>query len=361
MKYFLIFSLLLLSFFSCKTSQNTSEIHLKKDTNNLAILDSIIHIVKENSLYTDTVDWNIVRKEILDMYTDNDSLSSLQKPIEYMFTTLGDFHGFAVVNGQQYRGTVERERTVSYDYKEEDYLTKMSEIYQKTSTSNEISSTVLNNSIAYIQIPMIINNYGNDSLNIAYTVKIRNKICELSKKHPKGYIIDLRANIGGTMWPMFSGLGVLFPNMKLGGDTKGGKTLHSKWSLIDGNMHIDEYSIPNMPSLNCTIDIEHKKIAVLIGRYTLSSGEAVASGLKGQNNIQLFGETTFGASTTNSWFSISQNVSINPAIAYYTSLDNTVHKDGITPDVEIVEDFDFENLTHGKVIDAAIQWINTPR
>ncbi len=356
MKYFLLFSLIFLSFLGCKNNINP----VKESSANSIILDSIISITKENSLYTNTVDWNSLHEEMFAKYQDNDSINSLQKPIEHMFTKLEDFHGFAMVNGIQCKGTVQRKRNVSYDYENEDYVTNMSEIYQETITTTEIVATVLSDSIAYIQIPMINNNYGNDSLNIAHTTKIRNKICELSKLNPKGYIIDLRANIGGTMWPMFSGLGVLFPNMELGGDTKDGKTFYSKWSLINGNLHVDDYATPNMPTINCTIEIEHTKIAVLIGRYTSSSGEAVASGLKGKNNCKLFGETTFGASTTNSWFSITQNISVNPAIAYYMSSDYTVHTDGISPDVEIIEDFNFRNLTKSKVVDEAIKWILLP-
>ncbi|WP_298420326.1 S41 family peptidase [uncultured Kordia sp.] len=353
MKYFLLFPLISLSFLSCKNNINS----VKESSANSIILDSIISITKENSLYTNTVDWNNFREEIFAKYQDNDSISSLQKPIEYMFTKLGDFHGFAMVNGIQCKGVIKRKRKVSYDYENEDYVTNMSEIYQKTITTTEIVSTILYDSIAYIQIPMIINNFGNDSLNIAYTIKIRNKICELNKHNPKGYIIDLRANIGGTMWPMFSGLGVLFPNMELGGDTKDGKTLYSKWSLINGNLHVDDYATQNMPNIDCNIQIEDKKIAILIGRYTSSSGEAVASGLKGQRNCKLFGEITFGASTTNSWFAITQNISVNPAIAYYMSTDYTAHTDGITPDIEIIEGFNFGKLTKGKVIDEAAKWI----
>lgn len=360
MKRFFILILISSTLFNCKTKLNSPKNGLKEITPHRMTLDTIVHIMKENSLYTNYVDWNSLKKEINTKFMDNDSLSSLIKPIEYIFTELGDFHGFAVINGIQYRGTINRKRNVSYNYKHADYFKKMSNIYQETLAKTEIFSTTLSDSVAYIRIPTLINNYGNDSLTIEYTKKIRRKICELETNQPKGYIIDLRTNLGGTMWPIFSGLGELFPNIKLGGDTKDGKTFYSKWSLIKGSLHLDDYSIPYMPVLNCNIQIGNRKVAVLIGRYTSSSGEAVASGLKNLKNSKLFGETTAGASTTNSWFAITENVSVNPAIAYYMSLDYTVHKDGIIPDVKITEDLDLKNLTQGKVIDEAIKWILLP-
>ena len=112
--------------------------------------------------------------------------------------------------------------------------------------------------------------------------------------------------------------------------------------------------------MNCHCDVNksNKKVAVLIGRYTLSSGELVASGLKGQENILLFGEQTGGWSSTNGFFQITSNVTINPAVSYYMSEDKTAHMDGVIPDVIIQEKFDYKAPLVGKVMEEAIDWIN---
>ena len=90
--------------------------------------------------------------------------------------------------------------------------------------------------------------------------------------------------------------------MEIGGATKDGKKLSSKWNINNGAVEIGEgNSIPNLPELSCDCDVtkSNTKVAVLIGRYTLSSGELVASALKGQKNVVLFGEQTGGWSSTN--------------------------------------------------------------
>jgi carboxyl-terminal processing protease len=346
--------------FSCIPNKKiqTGESDQKKISSPRDILDAIVKLAKENSLYTHDVDWNELDREIANQFKDDGSLSSLKAPLTHMMTRLGDFHGFIMVNNEQYRGTIKRKRNVSYDYESPEYGKTISAIFQKTSKEFNMHPTMLADSIAYFQIPVINNITGVKSETIEYTQKIRNEICKLEKDNPKGYIIDLRGNLGGNFWPMFSGLGELFPNMELGGDTKDGKSFHGKWSLKDGNFRINKYSVPNMPALKCQVRIGNRKVAVLIGRYTASSGEAVASGLKGHKNIRLFGEQSAGASTTNGWQPIAEKVFFNPAVAYYMSVDRTLHKDGITPDVLIMEEYNPDHPTVGETIRRAIQWIH---
>ncbi|MEX0275049.1 MAG: S41 family peptidase, partial [Flavobacteriaceae bacterium] len=234
---------------------------------------------------------------------------------------------------------------------------KMSTIYQRGLKSTDIFTTMIDGSVGYIQIPMILNYSGNDSITIAHTLKIRNQLCALEQQGPKGYIIDLRANIGGSFYPMFAGLGELFPNMHLGGDTKNGKEYYSEWTLQNGNLYNNDYAVPNMPALKCGIELGTRRVAVLVGRFTASSGEALASGLRGQNNIRLIGEQTSGASTTNSFRYISDDVQFNPAVAYYMSKDGTVHTDGIIPDQVIVEEYNMDHVLEGKTITEATKWI----
>jgi len=321
-------------------------------------LNSIIILAQKNSLYANDVDWNELRKEMTIKFIDNGSISSLKEPLIHMMTRLGDYHGSIIVNNEVYKGIIKRNRNVPYDYESRDYFKAMSAIYQKSLNEFNIRPSILDDSIAYIQIPLIHNNTGNENINIDCTQIIRNEICDLHKNNPKGYIIDLRGNIGGNFFPMLSGLGELIPNMELGGDTKDGRTFHAKWRLINGSLYNNDYSIPNMPAPKCHINIGNRKIAVLIGRYTASSGEAVASSLKGQKNIMLFGEQTAGASTTNAWVPISENVFCNLTVAYYMSVDKTVHKDGIIPDYEIIEDYNPDNPTCGETVRRAIDWIN---
>ena len=341
--------------FSC-----SGQISQSKKTKPERVLDSIISIVKTQSIHKNDVDWSTLEIKVLEKLKKSDSISSIIEPVQYLLKELGDFHGSLTVIDKQYKAKGKKERNVSYDYLSQNYEDKMMAIYQNSQRYTEINGKILKNSIAYIEIPMMLNYQGNQELNIDYTLKIRRKICELEKYSPKGYIIDLRSNLGGTAFPMLSGLGELFNNLEIGGATKDGKSFSSKWSIKEGNAIIGKDSIPNLPKTTCNCDITktNKKVAVLISRYTSSSGELVASSLKSQKNVKLFGEQTMGWSTLNGWFLISSNVAINPATSYYMSIDKTAHIDGVIPDISIVENFDYENPTNGNVIEKAKKWIS---
>ena len=342
MKNKFAFSLILLALINCVNAQ--------EKLNNEKLLDSILILAKENSVYANKVDWNLVSKKVKANLDIKDSTSNaLIKPTQLLLTELNDFHGALLINGQRYMGHVKKEDTFSYKTNQEISST----LYQESVKGYKIETEMLTKNIGYIVIPAI--NIGGDqnAIDLA-TNSIRDSICKLLSKKPKKLIIDLRTNIGGNMYPMLSGLGLLFPNMNLGGDSKDGESFYSKWELKEGNFYMGGSQITSIP-INCECMNKIKKYVVLTSRYTTSSGEVVASSLKGQQNITLLGEQTAGYSSTNSWYQLNEEILFSPAIAYYMSMDKTFHENGIFPDMEMEEVIDLNNLKKGKTIDKAIE------
>ena len=304
MRQILMVILIFITTHSCRVKKN----QIKKIDSKISfseprrVLDSIIVVAKNQSLYRKNVNWETLEKKILSRFNDTDSITSIIEPVQYLLTQLGDYHGTLFLNGQHFKGSVFRTRDVPYDYQGEDYISRMSLMYQKTLNQEEISGALIKNNIAYIEIPMMMPNGGNDKEVLKNTLKIRDKICELNTKNPIGWIIDLRGNLGGNMYPMLMGLAELLPQtIEMGGDSYDGKSINEKWELDEGIFYYGKNYYPNIPKPNCQLKKINKNIAVLIGRYTASSGEVVACALKGQNNIKLFGEQTSGATTANIW------------------------------------------------------------
>lgn len=338
MNTILRFSLLLLTI-GC-TTQNHK---LKKES--LLILDSIIKIAELNSVYTKDVNWNTLKKEMYSIELKSDSINSIIAPVTYMYQKIGDTHGYLMVANQRHA-----QKGIEHKVKKRKTDPKLAyQIYQRVA-KKDINYKFLSNNIAYIEIPMVINN---DSLIIT---KIRKTICFLKAKKPNGWIIDLRTNMGGNLSPMAAGIGELFPNLPFGGGTKDGISFNLKWKLENGNFYMNKVSMTEIP-LNCNQILKTAKIAVLTSRYTASSGEAIAAGLKGHKNIKLFGEQTIGAATTINWYPINDKITLCPAIDYYMSEDKTVHRDGVIPDIIIEEKLKLKNLTTGITFNTAVQWL----
>jgi len=68
---------------------------------------------------------------------------------------------------------------------------------------------------------------------IAFETGLQKIIGDLDRSHPAGWIVDLRGNVGGNMWPMLAGIG---PVLGEGDDLGEFFTLdsHSTWKYRDG-------------------------------------------------------------------------------------------------------------------------------
>lgn len=140
----------------------------------------------------------------------------------------------------------------------------------------------------------------NTSEATAYISELLDSIKKYDQPGLKGWIIDLRYNSGGNMWPMLTALTPFLSDGELGSFRSA--DINQTWMLnnnviyLDGKMqsdviaqHAKQYKIKN----------GSKKIAVLIKRRTASSGEAVGIALRTVKGAKFFGTTTNGFATAN--------------------------------------------------------------
>ncbi|WP_425283791.1 S41 family peptidase [Devosia soli] len=134
----------------------------------------------------------------------------------------------------------------------------------------------------------------------AFANTIAEHIQNLARSKPTGWIIDLRQNFGGNMWPMLAGLYPLLGPGMVGAfiDREGRR---QNWILSWGAASVGD-------QVRCAIKAEataHQqsgRIAVLTDRTTASSGEAIATAFRCWPRSRSFGDCTAGASTSNSSF-----------------------------------------------------------
>ncbi|MFD2588359.1 S41 family peptidase [Croceitalea marina] len=350
MKKIIVVTYLCLFFTTLKgLAQDKAPNNSEQSEQNEFLLESMISLAKSNSYYASKVNWGELESKMRSISKESDSIEKLGKPAELMFKALGDFHGMLMYDYK-----------VAFNHRSENVGPPNDSIYRaigatKINAPYQVNAEILESeNIAYIEILATGVMQGED-IAIARDA-IRKSICDLKKKNPKGWIIDLRCNIGGNMNPMLAGLSTLMPNADLGGDTKDGKNFKSRWAFKDGNFY--ENGMSNYKAdFSCGSEEKNGRIAVLTSKYTASSGEVVVSCLKGQSGLKVIGEKTSGLSSTNGWFVLSDKWVFAPMTAYFMSKDKTVHNDGVIPDVLVSEELNLDSLKSGKVIDSAIQWI----
>jgi len=161
-----------------------------------------------------------------------------------------------------------------------------------------------------------------------------------------GWVVDLRSNGGGNMYPMIVGLGPLI------GDGIAGYFVSPKntrpWRYIKGSSARVKIQSPYL------LKNPTAKIAVLIGPNTASSGEMTALSFIGKHNVKLFGQPTSGYTTGNDGFKLSDGAYLYLAVTYTADRNKKKYLGKIDPDI-LVESMETGN--DDTTIETAKKWL----
>lgn len=116
-----------------------------------------------------------------------------------------------------------------------------------------------------------------------------------------GWVVDLRGNGGGNMWPMLLGVGPLLADT-LGSDPvgmfiSGGQRTH--WAYREGVAWLNGKAVIGSRDTGYTLRQPGAPVAVLFGARTGSSGEAMVLAFRGRNASRSFGQPSAGYATAN--------------------------------------------------------------
>lgn len=116
-----------------------------------------------------------------------------------------------------------------------------------------------------------------------------------------GWVVDLRGNSGGNMWPMLLGMGPLLGDAK-GADPVGMFLLADKrqpWAYREAAVWLDGKAVVGSRNTQYTLRHPGAPVAVLFGPRTASSGEASVLAFRGRAASRSFGQPSAGYSTAN--------------------------------------------------------------
>lgn len=283
----------------------------------LQMIEASLEIVKANALNAQRVDFHAAKREMKEMVAGLDSASSAYPAVRTLLARLGDNHSF---------------------------LIQAQDIKQYTApTSNGAppQSRLINGTIGYLSIPGFIGT--DETLVRRYVEDLRGSISELSAAAPIAWIIDLRDNSGGNMWPMLDGLKPFLGKTNIGG-FKNRRGELRPWELSD-----NQFAGSPSPDLTAA------RVAVLYSNKTNSAGEAVAIAFIGRDNTRSFGQATAGRSTANAGYRLPDGSRIELTTAKGVDRKGAIYGGVIEPDVTI-EDAQ-AGTGEDPVLEAAISWL----
>lgn len=302
---------LILAFISCQT-QNS----IPKEVSEY--LTETLDLLEEKSVNKSKIDWNEFRIDIFKKAQNAKTIQDTYSTISYAISKLNDNHSY-------FKPAIK------------------SEINSEDKPLPIFSDEITPNDIGYIRIPFCIgaeNEYNN------YITKIREKIEKQSQKKLKGWVIDLRGNFGGNMWPMLLAIEPLIGNGTLGYFIDANNN-NKAWKIIKGKAYIEDQLIMET-TINSKENLNNQFLAILTDNQTASSGEAITVALKSRENSKSFGKPTFGVSTGCVSHQLSDGSIINLAESSFADRKMTKYGSSILPDFEIEEN---------QALKAGIEWI----
>lgn len=184
---------------------------------------------------------------------------------------------------------------------------------------------------------------------------IQARIARLDRAGACGWIVDLRGNAGGNMWPMLAGLGPLL------GDTPVGMFLsrdgkRSVWRYRDGAMWLDQLRQTSVGQAIRKVRAASAPMAVLYGNVTASAGEAVALALRGRDETRSFGSPTAGRVTANTPFLLPDGAILVLATDEMADRFGKALTGPLVPD-QLVDRVASEPAGQDPVFSAALEWL----
>lgn len=170
------------------------------------------------------------------------------------------------------------------------------------------------------------------------------------------WVVDLRGNTGGNMWPMVAGVGPI-----LGVDTVGlfvdPDSVKQWWIYGDGEARLDG-TAQAAASDPYTLLSPQPHVAVLTDDGTASSGEAVVIAFRGRPDARSFGEPTWGVSTANQGFQLPDGAVIFLAVTTMADRLGTIYGGELVPDEVIAGGEKTGDPSTDDVLAAAVQWLS---
>ena len=211
--------------------------------------------------------------------------------------------------------------------------------------------------IAYVDLRGFV---GTDPVSMeAYVRTLREGIAEAERNYVCGYIVDLRRNPGGNMWPALLGLQPLLGRGRVGGfRTRDGGEAY--WTLED-----DSASAGGVVALAARVPLPAggsagtRPVAVLLGVETASAGEAVAIAFRDRPDTRSFGWRTAGLTTANAGYALTDNARIALAVAEMIDRNGLRYTPYVRPDEETIAALRVHRV--GRTVDvtrnAAVSWL----
>jgi carboxyl-terminal processing protease len=214
---------------------------------------------------------------------------------------------------------------------------------------------LLAGSIGYVRLPGFA---GGDHIDrVVFAEDLQKLIAEIDAAGACRWIVDLRDNQGGNLWPMLAGLGPLLGNGEVGASIRPNGERRSIW-YEDGKVGLGDYVQLRVRGDASTLRDTGAPIAVLLDDETASAAEIVAAAFASRPATRSFGTATRGATTATRTFDLIDGAALMLAVASTVDGKGRILNGPIEPDELVVDSERGLPLADQAVVQAARRWLD---
>lgn len=290
-------------------------------------LAEALSFIEATAYRSDQVDWPAVRRRAFALAQGGLTPADTYRSIRYALQSLRDGHSFFWTPQ-----TVE-------------------EMEKAAAHAPTPSVRTVEARIGYIDLP----GFGGDEKQASrYIASAHKGVRRVDETSTCGWVVDLRNNGGGNMWPMLAAAGPILGEGDVGAFVyRDGRRL--EWSYRGGRALLDGRVLAR--GTDYQLKKQRPPVAVLTGRRTASSGEAIVVAFRARRNTRSFGQPTYGVPTAND----DKRLSDGAVLGVMTALD--ADRAGRTYDGRIAPDHAVDNAptpedpNRDHTVQAALTWL----
>jgi carboxyl-terminal processing protease len=374
-----------------------------------AYLNSLLDHIEQHSIKRDGVDWAALRRDALELAAPAQTTAEIYPAVRLALERLGDRHSFFVTpdDVQQRREGGARAPGLSAVYPEGiivnifpnspvaqahinagDVIEAIDDVplarlegetfyaalwaptvkLRLRSPGHRRSRTVtlqaaafsivvpptgrrLDERIGYLELPAIL---GSAEQVQAYAASAQRVIRELDEQGVDGWVVDLRRNTGGNMWPMLAAVGPILGEGELGAFVF--PESREPWAYRAGQALLGQHVLAQVDE-PYDLKLPLPLVAVLLSRLTASSGELTALAFAGRPGARSFGEPTKGIPTVNDSTDLPNGAMLCLTIALGADRTGQTYDGPIAPDQLVSAEWTQYGRAGDPVLQAAVAWL----
>jgi len=296
-------------------------------------------LIDAHSIYRASVDWPAFRAAVLDQARGATTAADAHLAVRYAIGALGDVHGYLRAPERAEalgRAPVSNARTGRPPIPPEGRL--------------------LPGRIGYVTVPGFAGGTHMQQVEFAETLQSLLRSLDADADGACGWIVDLRRNSGGNLWPMLLGLGPLLGDGDAVLATYPDGRRDGVWHR-EGAAGLGDFARLRVRGEAYRLRDPDARVAVLVGPDTASAGEVLAMAFRGADGRRSFGARTGGVNTGTRTFVLPDGAELVLAVVTMSDRTGRAYRGPIEPDVAVEPGRRDVPLADQPEVRAAVGWL----